>query len=291
MTEVNHECLRLMVEACKWQEIVVATESLTSAQASQPGYSFYRGMALTKLDRVSEAVEQIHHGLSLDPSSRWGNKLLFDVMRSSGKITEAFKGFSEFIDSQQGLESEKAWYVQHAAELSLFDIAAAMNQRREVICSVPPRPKYALALQCFCKADTLDQVFSSLCKLDRATAYALVILQDSEASSNDYHRYAGACEDVRAVISKWHSRLVNSFASVECMANRSNLGTAPSCRRLIDYVTQVYEGFLFIEDDCILAPSALDWSTYHIENTISSTGPAFVTCESSYFDKGDRVNP
>jgi len=66
------------------------------------------------------------------------------------------------------------------------------------------------------------------------------------------------------------------------------LGTAPSCRRLIDHISQNHDGFLFVEDDCPLSRSALEWTRYHLENNIKFEGSWFVSCESICFDSADR---
>jgi len=78
------------------------------------------------------------------------------------------------------------------------------------------------------------------------------------------------------------------FFSVEVLQNERNLGTAPTCRRMLDHVANNYSGFVFIEDDCLLAPSALDWCRHHMKKTVNTTGPWFLSAESIFFDRQDR---
>jgi len=285
----SHESLRLLVEAQRWHEIILATDDLSESARQSPGFSFFRGMALTKTGRAAEAIPIIEGGLALSPASRWGNKLLFDAKLANGQTTEAFDTFSRFIDSAVDYEPEKAWYIQQAVELGLLDLAAEMNEKRQVIRDVPRSPRFALGVQCFCKADTLERTFASLCELKNAKTFAIVILQDNELLSSKPEHYAAECQKVTKLISDWYSRLAAVFFSIEYLANERNLGTAPTCRRLLDHIAARYAGFLFIEDDCILAPSALDWTAYHLDNSLSQAGPWFVTCESSFFDREERI--
>jgi hypothetical protein len=287
-TRPLHETLKLLVEAARWAEIVSATDDAAVSASIAPEFSFFRGMALIQLNRLEEAILNIERGLQKDPSSRWGNKILFDARLASGRLGEAFTEFERFIGLEDSLESEKAWYVERAAELNLFDLASDMNDKRVVIKRVAKKPKYALAVQCFCKADTLSKVFSSLCNLTNADQFSLVIMQDSPNGSGYSEKYSIGCQAVEQVVVDWHRRLSDTFFSVEFLKNRSNCGTAPTCRRLIDYISSSYDGFLFIEDDCLLSPPALDWAQYHLEHNISDAGPWFVTCESSFFDRADR---
>lgn len=227
----------------------------------------------------------IERGLALEPESRWGNSILFEAYRLSGQAKVGLERFAAFINSADDYESEKTWFVQWAAEFDMLDLAAEMNEKRDVIRNVPKMPRFALGIQCFCKADTLEKVFLSLLALDNAQKFSLVIIQDCIDPVSNRDRYFSGHREVRNTIKRYLHEFQNKFYSVEYLSNQSNLGTAPTCRRLVDHICSKYDGFVFIEDDCVLAPSALDWAAYHLENTISPKGPWFVTCESSYFDK------
>lgn len=289
---LDHDHLRSLSDSGQWQKIIDDTENLNEQDQVEPGYLFFRALALVEVGRSAEAIPVVQSGLSLDPASRWGNRVMFDAYRSSERFDEAFSTYAKFIRSAGDHEAEKNWYVQWASEYGFLNLAAEINETRAVIADVPPIPKFALAVQCFCKADTLKQVFQSLLKLDNAQKFSLVILQDSEVGSTNSARYAAGVLDVRALILEMYPQLVDKFYGVELLQNPQNLGTAASCRRLLDYVAARYKGFLFIEDDCIMAPTALDWAAYHLESTISKASQHwFVTCESAYFDKADGDLP
>ena len=285
---LSHVVLQSLAEAHKWDEILIATADLKEQQQTQSGFWFFRGLAMARVGRLAEAFSIIDYGLSINPQSRWGHALRFETARANKQFKEAFEGYASFINASDDSETEKAWYVQCAAELDLLDLAFEMNQKRQVIRDVPELPKYALALQCFCKADTLEHVLQSMLALESSEQFSLIMLQDSVEGSPKRDRYAKGHQDVKDLISKWLPQLQSKFFSVEVLDNKSNLGTAPTCRRLIDYVTTKYDKFVFIEDDCVLVPSALDWITYHLDKTVSINGPWFATCESSYFDKEHR---
>jgi len=288
---VSRDVIISLADQSRWSELALHTEDASKTPLHPAEFLFFRGLAVTKLGRPAEAVPIIERGLEIAGNSRWGQHILFNARLASGAIDEAFTQFAAYIETGDDLEDEKAWYVERAADLGLFDIAEKMNATRDVIRSVPPRPKYALAIQCFCKSDTLEKVFEAACALRRAKELSLVVLQDSPLKSRTPEKYFDPWTDVQRMLDKWRSRLAESFFSVEFINNSRNLGTAPSCRRLVDYVVGTHEGFLFIEDDCVLAPTALDWTLYHLENTLNVEGPWFVTCETSFFDREDRAVP
>jgi tetratricopeptide (TPR) repeat protein len=285
---VSRDVIISFAQQSRWDDLAMHTEDGSKTPLHPAEFLFFRGLALTKLGRPAEAVPIIERGLEISKNSRWGHHLLFNARLASQAIEDAFTKYAEFIECGEDLEDEKAWYVERAADLELFDIADRMNLTREVIRSVPPVPKYALAIQCFCKDDTLEKVFEAACALRRAKEFSLIVLQDNPLKSRKQDIYMGPWNSVRGVLNKWTSRLSESFFSVEFISNTVNLGTTPSCKRLIDYALRRHLGFLFIEDDCILAPAALEWTLYHLENMISTSGPWFVTCESSFFDREDR---
>jgi hypothetical protein len=286
---LDHSKLRQLADANKWTDIIDATDVLRSDPSSPPGIFFFRATGLAKVGRIDDALSTIESGLTRDANSAWGNKLLFDTLRAAGRVPEAYSRFAEYIRTPGNHEADKAWLIQCAAEANLFDVAAEVNESRAVIANVPVAPQYALAVQCFCKADTLDQVFASLCSIEGAEHFALVILQDSPIGSPREQEYRDEHKAVKSVFAQWLSNLSHAFFSVEFIENVRNLGTAPSCRRLLDYVSRKYAGFLFIEDDCVLSPFALNWARYHLSNTIRERDTWFVTCESSFFDREDRV--
>ncbi len=244
---------------------------------------------MTESGLAADGLPVIERGLSFAPTSHWGNKILFDALLAVGEVEQAYKRYGAFIDTHNDIESAKDWYVERTAELGLLDVAAAMNEKRSVIKDIPRRSRFALGIQCFAKVDTLEKVFSSILNLDNSEDVSLVILQDSLNNTSQSDRYAEGHKKVENLISKYVGALQEKFFSVECLRNKTNLGTAPTCRRLIDHICDGYDGFLFIEDDCVLSPSALDWTRFNLANTVSVEGPWFVTCESSFFDKEHRL--
>jgi len=283
-----NEKLRLHLEQQDWDAIIESTENLDDHQSNQPATWFFRGAALLQTGHADLAIATVCRGLTLNHSSSWGNKLLFDALLANHQFDEALQSFQTFIRSEPGRESEKAWYVQRAAELGFLDAAGEMNETRDVICNVKPAPTHALALQCFCKADTLETVFNSLAKLEGIEGCSLVIIQDSDVDINAGARYQRGHKDVQNLISTWLPSMSSKFFSVELLQNDRNLGTAPTCRRLLDYVATKYEAFLFIEDDCNLSSTSVAWAFDQIGRRINPSGCWFVTCESSFFDREDR---
>lgn len=287
-TPLSIEFLEQLAQKENWPEIVRCTDGISREQQKFPAYWLFRGLALLKMNEPYRAEAPLREGLQAaapaSPSSRWGSKMLFDCLLATGRDDEAFAFFKSFIFSSPDHESEKNWFVEKASERNLFSLAAEVNETRRPITVARPQPRYALALQCFAKADTLERVLAELLQLHNAKQFALVILQDSAQGSTSRERYLPGTAAVAQTLAKWLPQLSRHFYSVELFENETNLGTAPSCRRLLDIICSRYSGFLFIEDDCLLAPAALDWAAFHLEHSIHHLGSWFFSCESAFFN-------
>jgi tetratricopeptide (TPR) repeat protein len=286
--ETDTAILQELVADEKWAEILRRTESPSNGQHLTAGHHFFRGLAQLHVGTAQIALDSINRGLALNPNSDWGNQLAFEARLTLGEADTAFAKFKDYIERAPGREPQKAWYVQKASEMGLFHIAAEMNETREVITAGRQRPQYALALQCFSKADTLAKTFASLGTLDSTKEFGLVIIIDSCNGSNLNQKHVKGNADVKRLVAAEIPQLMDLFFSVEVLQNERNLGTAPTCRRMLDHVTNIYSGFVFIEDDCLLAPSALEWCQHHLKMTVHTTGPWFVSCESIFFDRQTR---
>jgi tetratricopeptide (TPR) repeat protein len=265
--------------------VIALTDDAANISGVPPSVFFFRAKALFALSRFSEAYSAVEAGLALNPDSGWGQALRFESLLALERFDESFAGLFQFLQTTHAdVESLKAAYVDRAVRLGRFDLAAPMNEMRKVIAEDRALPRYALAVQCFSKSDTLEKVFASLIECRGTKEYGLIILQDNADGSRKRDVYEQAAESVRLTLGKWLPKLMLAFDSVEIILNPNNKGTAPSCRRLLDRVCERFDGFLFIEDDCLLSPDALEWSSYHLGSSISPTNFWFGTCESIFFD-------
>ena len=284
----SQETLQALAQNSDWLGIIEQTDNLAETQSRNATLWFFRGWSLLKVEKAREAVRHIEYGLTLSENSDWGNQLLFEALLACGDNDRAFNGYKHFIERKPGPEAGKAWYVQKAAELGYFKIASDMNETRVVIRSPSPRKRFALALQCFAKVDTLQAVIESFEYLKSSQDFNLVVIIDKPAENSSPQHVVGNRE-VRQLVGHKLDFLLRKFPSVEVLQNAENLGTAPTCRRLLDHVACSYDGFLFIEDDCVLSPSALDWSKYHLTKSVGMQKLWFFSCESVFFNKQGRV--
>jgi hypothetical protein len=225
------------------------------------------------------------------PQEEWGIVLYFEAMLALNNIDEAFRALRDFIERvPRDTEGLKWLYVDRAIECDRLQLALDMNARRAVIQPDPPK-SYAVAIQCFNKPDTLDKVLAALVRCDETEAFDLVIGQDNAVGSAKQATYSRPAEEVRAVIGKWIPELLNKFNSVEVKLGSRNRGTAPTCRQLLDHVTSKYDGFVFLEDDCVFSKDALRWAHYHLQYSLGIDTYWFASCESIFFDsKGNATS-
>lgn len=249
---------------------------------SEAGYLFLAHCQMRKQE-YRESLANIERATFIQPNSDWAASLQFSILSEMGRVEEALDKYEAYLDAHPSEEVGKATYVQVASAHGYFERAGRMNEQRAVI-RQKPSPRYAIALQTFIKADTLQSVFENLLQCRSADDFALVIIQDSAEHSKKQAEYEPLAGAVEQIILQYLPRLSNQLYSVEYIKNSTNLGTAPTCRRMLDSIAQRYDGFVFIEDDCLLSPAALLWTRHCLEKGLDGTGAWFATCESIFFD-------
>jgi hypothetical protein len=274
-----------LISEKNWEQVISSTEALADGESCPSIFRVFRGKAFSELNKLAEAEIELRRGLAGNSNNRWARILLITVLINSGQDRQALSELQAlFVGEDKDVEAAKGQFVELATSKGNFHLASQINETRSVIRDSFPRPKFAVAIQCFNKHDTLEAVFSALIKCRGSRDFGLVLVQDSALNSKKEAVYTPEVEKVAETISRWIPVLADHFNSVEFLKNPTNKGTAPTCRRLLDRVAQSYDGFLFIEDDCLLAEDALEWSCFHLENSISPLGYWFATCESIFFD-------
>lgn len=281
--------LKALLDAQQWDDVIAQTDGLPGRDGVPSHLLHQRAQALRGKGALPEALGCISEAIARAPANQWFHVLRFNIRVDMGDPDRAFAELKAFVNSAPpNAEVAKQVLTDRAMWDGRNDLALEVNETRRVIAEHRRVTPYALALQCFNKADTLDQVLQSLIACRGTERFSLTILQDSAEGSNKPDVYGPAAEAVRGVLADWLPRLMQAFQAVELIANPVNKGTAPSCRRLLDRVVTRHEGFLFIEDDCILAPDALDWAAYHLEHSLGMRKTWFASCESVFFDSHER---
>jgi tetratricopeptide (TPR) repeat protein len=245
---------------------------------------FYMGLAKLRLNRPGDAIDDLRKGLIVAPHSRWGNFLLVEAYHSVGQPAAAIDLLRAHLHRSPDDEEAKELIVKALARARQFDQAQSWNRRRKGMEDYTARSRYAVVVQTFVKSDTLDEFFESLSRCSQSRQTDLFIIQDSIVGSRRFADFAGEHENVAALIGRWMPSLMERFARVECCLNARNLGTTATCQKALDLVALTHEGFLFFEDDCVLAGNALEWMMFGLDKLVGKEGPLFIAGESSFFD-------
>lgn len=251
---------------------------------------FYLSVALLEKGNYEESIEAANCGLEFFPTSPWGVHVKYRAMKKLSSKRAIDFLFEEIITTNIRRESLLVECINELVALGDFSRASSINDKRSVFQKVENK-KYCVCIQTFNKADTLKSLFDSLLQCTNSQDFDVIILQDSHLGSKKQDEYAVKVQAVTEIISHYSTILANSFNSFEYITNRTNMGTAPSCRKLLDHASSKYDGFLFLEDDCILAKDTLAWASFVLENLISSDGPQFGTGESIFFDYSRGTPP
>ena len=277
--------LKDLADRQDWQGLLDATNIARDDMKAPVFLLCFRAMALKEIGALEEALVFAERAVARNPDSHWAQTLLFHIRIGLGRPDPALDDLLAYISgTDNDTENAKMTLVDQAMLNGREDIALAVNQTRKAICEYAESARYAVALQCFNKADVLEQVLQSLVACHNSKRFALTILQDSATGSRKQDIYAPAAAEVQTLLAAWLPRLLAAFDGVEILQNPVNKGTAPSCRRLLDRVSSRFDGFLFIEDDCVLSPDALDWTHFHLDHNIGLDKTWFASCESVFFD-------
>lgn len=250
---------------------------------------FFEAVAYFELGRIENAIEAVDEGLRILPLSPWGILLKYKILKK-----DSSESALDFICDKillQGIKKNEILIeaINELVKKGDYIRASLINEKRDILHQEKSK-KYCVCIQVFNKPDTLIRLFDSLLDCENKEHFHVLILQDSHLNSRKEHEYADKVKAVSTVVAEYSAKLANAFESLEFMVNPTNMGTAPTCRKLLSYAADKYEGFLFLEDDCVLTKDSLAWTFNVLENLISDVGPHFGTCESIFFDYS-RGNP
>ncbi|GGW48420.1 glycosyltransferase family 2 protein [Alishewanella tabrizica] len=280
--------LKKLTEEKNWQEILNLTNGLATIDANT---KFFVANAYKELSNFELSLENVEEGLTQQPNSSWGIILKYQTLKKLNRIDEAISFASKKIfESNIDNYSLTSDLIKDLIEKDDFDSAVNINEKRDVFKDKVEK-KICICIQSFNKADTLEKLLDSIVKCKDTENFSIIIIQDSWIGSKNESKYKIGFDEVTAVISRHVSTLSECFHNVEIIKNKKNLGTATTCRKLLDYVSSKYDAFAFFEDDCVLADDCLNWINFCVSSAISEYGAHFATCESVFFDYGKKEKP
>lgn len=244
-----------------------------------------------QLGDINSAGKAISDSIDVNPNNNWTRVIKFNVDEQRFGVEYALDELYQYLlVSNFSSESLIRIFVDKSVSVNEFSRSQEANSHRSVIRS-GIGPKYCIALQCFNKADVLRKVLDRLIKCNSQGDFELIIIQDMYLEE-DAGKYQEGWNDVRSLLKEFYFELVAKFGSVTVIYNNENLGTAPTCKKLLDRASKLYEGFVFIEDNCLLSKDALVLSKEFLRNHVGMDSKYwFATCESINFDsKSNEVS-
>ena len=236
--------------------------------------------------KIEPALELIKKSLLLHFDNEWTRVIKFNIEKTIC-INKALDELYQYLSNNQ-IDTETLFklFVDESSKQNDFIRSSEINLRRSEIKNQHNNTK-CIALQCFNKPDVLEEVIYSLLNCNGKEKFDLIIIQDFFKES-DKEKYINGWQSVRELISKHSLKLISEFKSFRFIRNDKNYGTAPTCKKLLDIVTNEYDSFIFIEDDCILSKDALIVASYFIDNCVSIETYWYATCESINFNSKNK---
>jgi hypothetical protein len=290
MSETNIDLQKIhdLAEKGLWQDVLAYLQAFSGNLDTN--LATIKSRALLKTEQFEEAYYLLSDLIVAHPKNVPLVTLYYEaVAMLKGQLKAAFSLRDHIVANKLDSEFLLAKCADALREQSKFKDAISINKLRLVI--RPPIQKIAIAIQTFNKADTLKGLLDSLLKCDDSEFFSPVILQDSWKKSKKPEVFKEGFDNVQNLIEQYFPLLVDKFGSIELLVNEQNLGTAPSCVKLLNHVSKKHTSFIFFEDDCILFKDTLVWAKYAIENLIDPYDAHFATCESVFFDFGKKQAP
>jgi len=289
MDMLDSKTLSSLADTQSWQELIDYFENSDTKPTHAAPY-FYVATAYIKNNKLLEADSAISCGLKISPQNSWGRHLKYDVDKTLLGVEVAQNELFEYLTQHGSHRTLSSTFINQAVSLGDFDRAKQINEGRDVILKGKVLGRYAIALQTFCKADTLQEVLDSLLKCNNENNFHLYIIQDVPAESHA-SKYQEGFQKVREILVRYMPELMQKFEKLCVVSNKENLGTAPTCRKILDMICCDYEGFLFVEDDCVITKDALQLANYLLENKIGlNLQHWFGSCESTYFNNSEGLD-
>lgn len=281
MSEKPEVIFNNLLEKKEFEKVVELCESPEYSNFKQR--NFFQGLALKQLGSYTDALSSVNVGLESNPESLWGINLKYSILKELS-IEDALS-FVYSVLSEEDVKSESLLTeaINDFVKFGDFNSASILNEKRSVLCDISAQD-YCICIQAFNKPDTIRSLFDSLLKCDGKSNFHVILLQDTYVNSRKPDDYKPKVEEVKNVIFEYAPSLSSSFYSFEYHFNEVNMGTAPTCRKLLEIGASRFKGFLFLEDDCILARDSLVWTRFALDNLITEQGAHFATCESVFFD-------
>jgi hypothetical protein len=245
---------------------------------------FYVATALIHTSDFPQAATLVNKGLFKSPSNSWARHLKHQIDTKLQGSKTAQDELYKFLLENGTHETLAATFINTAIQLGDFLRAKEINEARCVIHDQNVSAPFAIALQTFCKADTLRNVLDSLLLCNETDKFHLFIIQDFPSDKHS-DKYTIGHREVNELISSYIDKLRGKFELVSFVSNYENLGTAPTCRKLLDKVCNDYKGFVFLEDDCILSKDALKLAHYLLKSEIGLESKYwFGSLESTFYN-------
>lgn len=274
--------LQLLTDAADWSALRFAAVQEVARNNMTAAPSFFLALAELRLGNFQDSLLASARGLKIARNSFWGIVLKYEALCKIETKEDALVALSRFVEENPSDLQAADMLVDKYAELGRFDDALRYDELR--LAALPEsRDRKAIAIQCFSKPDTLADLLRSVLE-QKASDWSVLIWQDGLAGSKHEDRYKADVALVSSVIDDHLPRLREKFGDVRVVNSAANLGTAPTCKRLLDLAFESNGYVVFFEDDCILSPPALAW--FDGVRSLLNQQAWFAAGESPYFNSG-----
>lgn len=129
---------------------------------------------------------------------------------------------------------------------------------------------YVLAIQAFVKVDTLSYLLQTIPSLIGIEKYTIIIGIDScnKMRYKNRDHWPEQNKIVKDMVLNF--RKSAPCKKVDIIENDTNMGTAPTCKKIVDHAMNFSDYTIFIEDDIILSKDALLYHEHVFELTKSN---------------------
>jgi hypothetical protein len=284
-----------------WAGLATLSEEIAKQYPDRAEGWLLHALAKHRLGEHIVAIDSVERGLDRSPESNWGLNLAVAIYRILQRHSECRALVARLISlpsvTAENYETAAEYFAEigewsEASKYSLQRRNCLLSARSHASATTPRRERITLVVQAFARSDRIKGLLDSLELAHGHEACNLLICIDSAINSKNPEKYSTPNREVITSITERMPSLLVSYNSVTVSVNPVNLSTALTAQRACDFGFALSDNVVFFEEDCIVAPGAINWFKFGLTKIRSEGRYWFIGGESPFFDsKGKAVPP
>lgn len=283
--------LRAKLAGSDWKGLLENASDVLKSKPQSVAAMCYKGEALRGLGRHREALQCFEEALQLNSLSKWAALRKFESLLDLSEDELAISYIQNAVNA--GEISTDSYVIRAVIDRLSFspyqNVAMNLNQLRLSLVQNQSGVRKCIVIQVFNKPDTTYLLIDALSRCRGINEYNILIVQDSAIGSPKEDMHREQVNEVYRVIIREMQKLREACLTVSFAVPPRNLGTCGACQFGIQKAMEYNDYIVFIEDDVVLAPDAIEWFNFAYSKLSVSEDTLIACAESIFFNR--KVEP